>query len=138
MLFNSDVKNKNQPAKLNISLFKGKRNRSKATVLVYLYHLKVKLGVDAGLPAWGLHQAAGVSYLYIKISLSKWHRLGYLLRKTKDNEVGRPVYYSISSKGMAYVERIPQQVLDEISESIRLHRRGLYSVKTIDKELGTA
>lgn len=104
--------------------FRGKHNKIKSMVLIYLFH-RYKQGLG-GLSARDIHSHIGVSLTTLKTKLPQWVKWGYVNRKAVVGS--RPQYsYTIAERGARFVSiRIPpdryNEYVQEINDYIRRKR----------------
>ncbi len=96
--------------------FRGKHNKIKSMVLIYLFaRYKKNLG---GLSAKEIHTTIGVSLTTLKTKLPQWVKWGYVNRRAVAGS--RPHYsYTIAERGAKFVSiRIPPDKYNEYAQEI--------------------
>jgi len=108
----------------HFATFDDKHNSSKSRVLIVLYHRKLKAHNNTGLGVGDLHRQSGVDYDYIKSRVTKWCEWGYIERRARDNDSGRPLYvYTLAARGRHFVEDIlPKDWLKRYISEIKAHK----------------
>lgn len=96
----------------------GRRNRSKAKVLLVLFEKRVHLKEPDGIGTRELANRSTVKYDVVRACIGKWTKWRYIKR----HKESWPYAYSILQKGINFLAKLPPEQIEELIEEIKYKR----------------